>query len=157
MRGLLAGVAVATAGVAGLVVAWLPQSQGADNASGTLTASAGYVRPPAPPNTTAAVYFSVRNGTDRTQTLQSIRTDFAASAVVHNATMTLASFTVAPHTTKALTPGDGHVMAGQLYAKLTTGQKVHLVLTFAPGGPVDVTATVVGLTDPVPSIPGESR
>lgn len=156
MKGLLAGVTVAAAGLAGLIVAWLPTSQSGNAVLGTLTVTAAYVRPPAPPNTTAAVYVSVTNGTDKTQTLQSIRTDFAASAVVHSDTMTVAAFTVAPHQTAALTPGRGHIMAEQLYSTLKAGQRVHLTLTFVPAGAVSVTATVVGLTDPVPSIPGAS-
>ena len=154
MKGLIAGLVVGLAGLAGLIVAWVPQSQ--PGVEGRLTVTNAYVRPPAAPTTTAAVYLAVHNGTGKTQTLQSIRTDFAASAVMHGSTMTVASFAVKAHSTAALRPGGGHVMADRLYSTLKAGQQVHLTLTFAPAGAVSVTATVVGLTDTVPSIPGAS-
>lgn len=153
------GVLLMLLGGAGLVRAAVPQSAAG---SGTATTAASivvtnaFVRPPLPPNDTAAAYFTVYNTTTRPDMLDSVSTGAGATAVLHalvNGVMTVvANGVVVPaHGSLVLSVGGDHVMIGQLYGPLLAGQSVNLDLTFANAGAITVTAPVVPLGQPIPS------
>lgn len=153
---LVAGLLVGALGVAGLVRGAVPQSA----ATGSSTAAPivitnAYVWPPAPPNDTAAAYFTIYNTTGTPDTLQSVVTGAGSSAVLHvisggQMRVIDGGLVVPPHGTVSLTAGSGHVMISGLFGTLEPGQTVNLELTFARAGPIDVVATVIALTAPAP-------
>ncbi len=153
---LIAGLLAAGLGVAGLVRGVVPQSAATGNsAAAPIVVTNAYVRPPAPPNDTAAAYFTIYNTTGTPDTLQSVVTGAGSSAVLHviasgQMRVEAGGLVVPAHGSVSLSAGTGHVMISGLFGTLEPGQTVNLELTFARAGPIEVTATVIALTAPAP-------
>jgi copper(I)-binding protein len=152
---LLAGLVVAGLGVAGLVRGAVPLSAATGNSSAApIVVTNAYVRPPAPPNDTAAAYFTVYNTTGAPDTLQSVVTGAGSSAVLQvisgGQLRVVNGMAVPGHGSVSLTAGTGRVVISGLFGTLEPGQTVNLELTFARAGPIEVTATVIGPTAPAP-------
>jgi copper(I)-binding protein len=153
------GVVVAALGVAGLVRGAVPQSVAsgpAASAAGPIVVTNAYVRPPVPPNDTAAAYFTVYNTTARPDRLLSVQSGAGAVSVLHTigpgGVMSVAAngVVVPAHGSLVLSTGKGHVMISQLFGRLRAGQSVDLELDFQDAGPIDVVARVIPVGAPAP-------
>lgn len=154
----IAGIALVALGAAGLIrgagaqpVADVTGATGAD----PIVVSGAFVRPPVPPSTEAAAYFTVYNTTDRPDTLESVATGAGASAVLHTVvggvmTAVTGGLVIPAHSSLVLSVGKGHVMISGLYGKLIAGQSVNIELTFQNAGPITVAAPVVPFGAPTP-------
>ena len=147
----VAAVVVAAAGVAGLVRAAEPERSEA--ASAPIVVSNAWVRPPAPPNNSAAAYFTVQNTTGHADRLESVTANVGSSAVLHTAQMSLnkAGVLIPAHGRLVLSTGHGHVMIQRIRTQLRPGTKVDLQLRFAHAGVVPATARVIALGAPDPT------
>jgi copper(I)-binding protein len=152
-------VVVAAIGAAGLVRGAVPQSQaayGPSQPSAPIVVTNAYVRPPVPPNKTAAAYFTVYNTTSSDDRLLDVISGAGATSVLHT-TNAHGQMVVAPngvvvpaHGSLVLSTGKGHVMIGGLFGTLKPGQSVDLELDFRDNGPINVVATVIAVGAPVP-------
>jgi len=154
---LAAGV-VAVAGLAGLIRGAVPQVAASVGGAATdpIVISGAYVREPASPDV-AAAYFTVYNTTGTDDTLTSVASGAGADAVLHtddngSMTATAAGLRVPAHSSVTLSPGKGHVMIEHLLGTLRPGQYVNLQLTFANAGPVNVSAPVIAISAPAPTV-----
>ena len=158
---LVVGALIAAVGVLGLVRGAVPSAPAGEMASGMAAASpitveGAYVREPASPDV-AAAYFTVYNTTGQPDTLISVTTGAGEQATLHldkGGTMTTADggITVPAHGSVTLKAGTGHVMIQKLFGPLRAGQTVNIELTFAINGTVLVTAPVIGVLAPTPSV-----
>jgi len=146
-----AAAVVGAAGVAGLIRAAVPVTSAA--AAPPLVVSNAWVRPPAPPNRSAAAYFTVQNTTGHPDRLQSVTANVGSSAVLHTAQMSLnaAGVLIPAHGRLVLSTGHGHVMIQQIRTQLRPGTTVELQLRFAHAGVVPATARVIPLDAPDPT------
>ena len=145
MRGLIAGVAVAALGLAGLVRGAVPQSSASSIQSASpIVVSEAWIAAPVPPTQAAAGYFTAYNSTNRPQTLLSVVTGAGESNVLHTANMSAETggVQIPAHGRLVLSPGNGHVMITQLIGTVKAGQNVSMQLTFENLPPVAVTAKV---------------
>jgi copper(I)-binding protein len=150
---LVAGVAVAALGAAGLIRAAVPlgvSGGGAESASPPIVVTGAWVRQPAPPTDAAAGYFTVYNTTATDDRLVSVASGAGATSVLHtivDGQMTAAANgVVIPAKGKlVLSVGKGPVMIEQLFGPLLPGQSVSLALTFQNAGTIEVSAPVVAL------------
>lgn len=155
------GVLVVALGAAGLIRGAVPQAVSSGPAAPVvhgppIVVSNAYIRPPVPPNTSAAAYFTVDNETGEPDRLLSVTSGASAVAVLHTAGMTMAQPAVIPaHGRLVLSTGQGHVMLMRLFGTLRPGQTVNLELTFERAGPVAVSARVIPVGAPDPT--GGSR
>ena len=158
-----AGV-VAVVGLAGLIRGAVPQSAGGTGLGGAATdpivVSGAYVREPASPDV-AAAYFTVYNTTGTDDTLASVATGAGEDASLMSdagGTMTALAtgLRIPAHSSVTLKPGKGHVMIERLLGPLRPGQYVNLQLTFANAGPINVSAPVIAINAPAPTV-GASR
>jgi hypothetical protein len=155
-----AGAVIAAVGAAGLIRGAVPQSvtpaSSASSAAGPIAVTNAYVRPPVPPNKTAAAYFTVYNTTGQADRLLDVVSGAGATSVLHtigrNGQMVAApnGVVVPAHGSLVLSTGRGHVMIGQLFGALKPGQSVDLELDFQNAGPVNVVATVIAVGAPAP-------
>jgi copper(I)-binding protein len=158
---LVVGAVIAAVGVLGLVRGAVPSAPAgapatAATASPPIVVAGAYVREPASPDV-AAAYFTVYNTTDQPDTLISVSTGAGEQATLHldkGGSMTTASggITVPAHGSVTLKAGTGHVMIEKLFGPLRAGQTVNIELTFAINGTVLVTAPVIGVLAPTPSV-----
>jgi copper(I)-binding protein len=154
-----AGVAAVALGAAGLIRGAVPLATASTTGSTgapPIVVSDAFVRPPVPPASEAAAYFTVYNTTDRPDVLESVATGAGSTAVLHtevNGTMTAieGGVTVPAHSSLVLSVGKGHVMIGGLFGPLRAGQTVNLELLFDNAGPITVAAPVVPFGQAVPS------
>jgi copper(I)-binding protein len=153
------GMVIAAVGAAGLIRGAVPQSVAAGpsaSAAGPIAVTNAYVRPPVPPNKTAAAYFTVYNTTSSADRLLDVVTGAGATAVLHtigrNGQMAVApnGVVVPAHGSLVLSTSRGHVMIGQLFGTLKPGQSVDLELDFQNAGPINVVATVIAVGAPAP-------
>ena len=158
----VAGVAVVALGTAGLIRGAVSLSAAAPASTGSaaIVVSGAYVRPPVPPATNAAAYFTIFNTTSVPDTLISVASGAGAQAVLHTVVdgkMTAISggFEIPANGSLKLSVSKGHVMISKLFGKLTNGQYVNLQLVFANAGPIEVVAPVVTFGSPLP--PGASK
>ncbi|HJQ43400.1 MAG TPA: copper chaperone PCu(A)C [Jatrophihabitantaceae bacterium] len=157
----VAGVLLVALGVAGLVRGAVAQTAGdvsGNTGADPIVVANAFVRPPVPPATQAAAYFTVYNTTDQPDTLTSVASGAGATTVLHvlvNGVMTAVTggFQIPAHGSLVLSVGKGHVMISDLYGKLTAGQTVNLELTFQNAGPITVAAPVVPFGAPTPGSP----
>jgi copper(I)-binding protein len=153
---LVAGLLVAALGVAGLVRGSVPQSSASgSSAAAPIVVTNAYVRPPpVPADGTATAYFTIYNTTGTPDTLQSVVTGAGASAVLQvisgGQLRLVTGLEVPAHGSVSLAAGTGRAVISGLFGTLEPGQSVNLELTFARAGPIDVTATVIGVTAPAP-------
>lgn len=155
------GVLVVALGAAGLIRGAVPQSS-STGPSGPVVhgppvvVSNAYVRPPVPPNTSAAAYFTVDNETGQADRLVSVTSGASEMAMLHTAGMTTSGPLVIPaHGRVQLSTGHGHVMLMHVFGTLKPGQTVSLQLTFEHAGTVSVAARVIAVGAPDPT--GGSR
>jgi copper(I)-binding protein len=156
---VIAGVAVAVIGGAGLIRGSMPVSvAGGGGASGSapIVVTGAYVREPAPPTDAAAAYFTVYNTTGTADRLLDVVSGAGAVSTLHtivNGAMTATpnGAVIPPHGKLVLTTASGHVMIEKLFGKLTPGQSVNLALTFANAGTINVSAPVIALLAPAPT------
>jgi len=157
-QALAAGVAVAALGASGLVRGAMPQSSAAGPSADAapIVVSGAFVRPPLPPNKTAAAYFTVYNTTGQDDRLLSVETGAGADAVLHTSGMTPRpeGVVVPAHGRLVLAVGKGHVMIEGVTGRLEPGQHVTLELDFANAGSIDVAAPVVAYGRPAPTPSG---
>ena len=156
---LVAGMAVAVLGAAGLIRGAVPlgvPSGGGTSGSAPIVVTGAYVREPAPPTDAAAAYFTVYNTTGTADRLLSVVTGAGQTSVLH--TLVNGQMNPAPdgavipaHGTLVLSTGTGHVMIEKLFGPLKPGQSVNLALTFAGAGTIDVSAPVIALGAPAPT------
>lgn len=154
----VAAGAVALVGVAGLIAGAVPQSAASESSTRAqpIVVSGAYVREPASPDV-AAAYFTVYNTTGTDDSLTAVVTGAGAQAIVHaddSGVMRAMpeGLRIPAHSSVTLAPGRGHIMIEKLYGPLRPGQTVNIELTFADAGTVVVTAPVVALTAPAPSV-----
>lgn len=152
----LAAVAVGALGAAGLVRAAIPQAAPAPAGPPHLAITGAFVRAPAPPTTTAAAYFTVRDRSGTPDRLVSVQTAAAGEAMLHQDVdgrmVALATGADVPaHGALVLRAGGYHVMLEQLTGPMRAGQKITLALTFQRAGTIDVTAPVIAPGAPVPT------
>jgi hypothetical protein len=149
------GVALAVLGAVGLIWGAVPIRSGGNSASSAdpIVVTNAYVRPPAPPNNSAAAYFTVYNTTGTPDRLVSVTTGAGATSVLHTAGMKPDpnGIVVPAHGKLVLSTGDGHVMIEQLFGPLLPGETVNMNLQFENAGVVPVTAKVIALGAPVPT------
>jgi periplasmic copper chaperone A len=156
---LLAGVAVALIGGAGLIRGAVPlgvASGGGSSGSAPIVVTGAYVREPAPPTDAAAAYFTVYNTTGTDDRLLSVVTGAGRTSTLHtlvDGRMTAAAngAVIPAHGTLVLSTGTGHVMIENLFGTLKPGQSVNLALTFATAGTITVSAPVIALGAPAPT------
>lgn len=160
---VVAGV-VAVLGLAGLIRGAVPQTAAGPALGGAATdpivVSGAYVREPASPDV-AAAYFTVYNTTGADDTLTSVATGAGEDAAVMSdagGTMTALAtgLRIPAHSSVTLKPGKYHVMIEHLVGPLKPGQFVNLQLTFANAGPINVSAPVIAINAPAPTV-GASR
>lgn len=153
-----AGVTVAVVGASGLIRGAVPQSSGSGSsgAAEPIVVSGAFVRPPLPPNKTAAAYFTVYNTTGRDDRLLSVESGAGTDTVLHATGMKPApdGIAVPAHGRLVLTVGKGHVMIEGITGRLAPGQQVNLVLDFANAGSIDVAAPVIAYDRPAPTPSG---
>jgi copper(I)-binding protein len=118
-------------------------------AQATVTAQNVWARATPPRAGTAAVFLTLKSPTD--DTLTGISTPVAATATVHETTMTDGIMRMRPvqgglklpaGQTVTLQPGSYHIMLEGLKRPLKQGEDVPLHLTFKTAPPADVTAHV---------------
>jgi copper(I)-binding protein len=152
------GAAVAALGATGLIRGAMPQSAATSgNApSAPIVVTGAFVRPPVPPTTNAAAYFTIYNTTSKPDELLSVESGAGADTVLHTAGMQLNSnrVIVPAHGKLALSVGHGHVMIEKVTGTLRAGQQVNLELDFANAGPINVSAPVVPFTKTPPTPSG---
>lgn len=154
MPALVAGLAVAALGAAGLVRAAVPSNAG--TAGPAITITGAFVRAPAPPTQEAAAYFTVHNNTGSADRLIAVVTGSARESMLHQdvggrMVSLPAGASVPAHGTLVLSAGQDHVMLEQLIGTMRAGQTVRLTLTFQHAGAVDVTAPVIAPGAAAPS------
>jgi copper(I)-binding protein len=118
-----------------------------------IVVSNAWVRPPAPPNHSAAAYFTVQNTSSHSDRLESVTADVGSSAVLHTAQMSLnkAGVLIPARGRLVLSTGHGHVMIQRIRTQLRPGTTVDLQLRFAHAGVVTATARVIALGAPEPT------
>lgn len=154
---VVAGLAVAALGAAGLVRAAVPSGSDGGTAAAPITVTGAFVRAPAPPNEEAAAYFTVHNNTGTADRLIAVVTGAAHESMLHEdaggrMVPLPAGARVPAHGTLVLTAGQDHVMLEHLVGTMRAGQSVQLTLTFQHAGTVDVTAPVIAPGAPAPTI-----
>ena len=103
-----------------------------------------------PGSAVAAAYFTASNTGTQPVTIVGIRSPVAASAMIHETTLSGTQSMMRPHErlplapgqTVHLSPGGMHVMLMDLKRALTPGEQVQLVLLLEGGTSVAVTARV---------------
>lgn len=138
---VLAGVAVVLA-ASGLFI-WNALS---DEPSGPrIEIRDAYIPEPASPDV-AAAYFTVANGGDEADTLQSVRTPAAGEVMMHRNTggrmEMVTELRVPAHGDLTFSRGELHVMLDRPTRPLRVGDSVELVVHFAAAGDVRVEVPV---------------
>jgi periplasmic copper chaperone A len=112
------------------------QSAGPDAKPGMALAGGELVLPIVP-GRPGAVYFTLRNGSDKPVSLVSAYVEGATSAEIHgmvNGTMTTqAALAIKPGETLTFAPGGLHVMAFELDESVAAGGTAEMTLSFADG------------------------
>jgi copper(I)-binding protein len=131
------------------VVAGLAPVMGVAADSNLLVAGA-WIRQPPPGSDVAAVYLSLENVGTRAVRLTGVECPLASMAMMHETLESggqsqmraLASVSLAPGASMAFSPGGRHIMLHGLAHPLQVGERVPIVLLFAGGIKLHVTALV---------------
>jgi copper(I)-binding protein len=115
-----------------------------------LVVAGAWIRQPAPGSDIAAVYLSLENVGTRPVKLISVECPLASMAMMHETReaggqsqmRALNAVSLAPGASTAFTPGGKHIMLQGLAHPLQVGERVPLVLVFAGGIRLHVTALV---------------
>src|SRR5262249_37945044 len=155
---------VAVLGLAGLIRGAVPQTVGGPALGGAATdpivVSGALVREPGSPDVAAEVFTgNIPTGHSHTLTLVATGAGWD-TAVMADAGVTMSALAtglrIPAHSSVTLKPGKYHVMIEHLVGPLKPGQFVNLQLTFANAGPVNVSAPVIAINAPAPTV-GASR
>ncbi len=119
-------------------------------ADSNLLVAGAWIRQPAPGSDVAAVYLSLENVGTRAVKLIGVECPVASMAMMHETRESggqsqmraLNAVSLAPGASTAFTPGGKHIMLQGLAHPLQVGERVPLVLVFAGGIKVHVTALV---------------
>ncbi|MEJ0006124.1 MAG: copper chaperone PCu(A)C [Steroidobacteraceae bacterium] len=119
-------------------------------ADSNLLVAGAWIRQPPPGTDVAAVYLSMENIGTRAVRLTGVESPVAAMAMLHESKESggqsqmreLTSVSLAPGASIAFSPGGKHIMLHGLTHPLKAGERVALVLVFAGGLKVHVTAVV---------------
>jgi periplasmic copper chaperone A len=120
------------------------------SADSNLVVAGAWIRQPVPGTDVAAVYLSIQNVGTRAVKLTGVESPLAGMAMLHESHETggqsqmraLASVSLAPGASMAFSPGGKHIMLHGLSHPLQVGERVPLVLLFAGGIRLHVTAVV---------------
>ena len=115
-----------------------------------LVVAGAWIRQPAPGADVAAVYLSLENVGTRAVKLISVECPLASMAMMHETRESggqsqmrgLNAVSLAPGASTAFTPGGKHIMLQGLAHPLQVGERVPIVLVFAGGIKLHVTALV---------------
>lgn len=124
-----------------------PISAAADS---NLVVAGAWIRQPAPGTDVASVYLSLENVGTKAVKLIGVECPLASMAMMHQTLESggqshmraLASVSLAPGASMAFSPGGKHIMLQGLAHPLQVGERVPLVLLFAGGIKLHVTALV---------------
>lgn len=154
---VMAGTMIAALGAVGLIRgAGPPGSSGTPRGGGRIVVTNPYIRAPVPLSRTAAAYFTLYNTTGTDDKLLRVRTGIGAIAELHilnsDGSLSVAGegVVIPAHSKLVLAAGESHVMIENVYGTLDPGQTAHLELDFQNARPIDVTAPVIDVTDPIP-------
>ncbi len=115
-----------------------------------LVAAGAWIRQPPPGSDVASVYLSLQNVGTKAVRLIGVECPVAAMAMLHESLETggqsqmreLSSVSLAPGASMAFKPGSKHIMLHGLAHPLQVGERVPIVLVFADGIRLHVTALV---------------
>jgi copper(I)-binding protein len=119
-------------------------------ADSNLVVGGAWIRQPPPGSDVAAVYLSLQNIGTKTVKLTGVECPIAGMAMLHESRevggqsqmRALASVSLAPGASMAFSPESKHIMLHGLAHPLQVGERVPLVLVFAGGLRLHVTALV---------------
>jgi periplasmic copper chaperone A len=119
-------------------------------AESNLVVAGAWIRQPPPGSDVASVYLSLENVGTRAVRLTGVECPLASMAMMHETLESggqsqmraLASVSLAPGASLAFSPGGKHIMLQGLAHALQVGERVPLVLLFAGGIKLHVTALV---------------
>jgi copper(I)-binding protein len=119
-------------------------------ADSNLVVAGAWIRQPPPGSDVASVYLSLENVGTRAVRLTGVECPLAGMAMMHETLESggqsrmraLASVSLAPGASMAFSPGGKHIMLQGLAHALQVGERVPLVLLFAGGIKLHVTALV---------------
>ena len=138
--------ALALAVVAALPLACSEAPEQADTAPDApegIAVENGRLMLPAVAGNPGAVYFDVKNDSDRNMVIRAVSVAGAASAEMHTKDMQMVlQTTVAPSATTKFEPGGQHVMAMDLADTVVAGGEAEVTLTFVGGDKVSFPAEV---------------
>ena len=124
------------------------------SAGAALNVLDAWVRVPPPGTDLAAVYFTVRNVSPHTVTIEGAETAVAGMAMLHESRIAngklemrmLDTVVIAPGQSVLFAPNGRHLMLHGLNRKFLIGEKLPIVLLLTGGGKIAFTATVRPLT-----------
>jgi copper(I)-binding protein len=160
---LVVAMLLTVAGLAGLIRGSEPQAAASGTAASTgprapqgpIVVSGAYVREPAN-GINAAAYFTIYNTTGTPDVLTAVESGAGAQTTLHTESaggmQNSTGLTIPAHGSVALSPGKGHVMIEKLYGPLKPGQNVNFQLSFAKAGELLLTAPVIALAAPAPTV-----
>ena len=113
-----------------------------------------WLRTPAPGTDIAAVYFTLRNVSPHTVTVEGAEAPDAAMAMIHESSVVNGkaqmrmrdNVVLAPGQTVRFAPNGLHLMLHDLHRKLLVGEKLPVMLLLSGGEKIAFTATVRPLT-----------
>lgn len=119
-------------------------------AGSNLVVAGAWIRQPPPGTDVAAVYLSLQNAGTRAEKLTGIECPIAGMAMMHETVESqgqsqmreLTSVSLAPGASMAFSPKGKHIMLHGLTHPLQVGERVPIVLVFAGGVRLHVTALV---------------
>jgi copper(I)-binding protein len=119
-------------------------------ADSNLVVAGAWIRQPPPGSDVAAVYLSLENIGTKSVKLTGVECPIAGMAMLHESLESggqsqmraLTSVSLAPGASMAFTPGSKHIMLHGLTHPLQVGERVPIVLVFAGGIRLHVTALV---------------
>jgi len=125
------------------------------SAGAALNVLDAWVRVPPPGTDLAAVYFTVRNVSPHTVTIEGAEAAVAGMAMLHESRISngklemrmLDTVVIAPEQSVLFAPNGRHLMLHGLNRKLVVGEKLPIVLLLTGGGKIAFTATVRPLTE----------
>lgn len=139
---MAATLGLATVGLAACSEAPAPAEEGPQAPAG-ITASNARLMLPAVKGNPGAVYFDVKNDSERNMVIRAVSVAGAQSAAMHTADMQeQAQVVLGPGQTVTFEPGGQHVMAMNLADTVTAGSKADVTVTFVGGDTLTVPADV---------------
>ena len=108
-----------------------------------IAVSNGRLMLPAVKGNPGAVYFEIKNDSDRNMVIRAVSVAGAGSAEMHNKDMQMVlQQAVAPGSTSSFAPGGAHVMVMDIGDTVTAGGEAEVTLTFVGGDKASFPAEV---------------